>query len=87
MVTKTNEVTLTEGSLSLFLWYAKDASNWGGAPWLDGNRDFTREDRGYLTQLKKAGLLTTTREGSGEFIVFTPSGISLAGEHGIVIVG
>ena len=75
---------LTQASLELFLFYARDAGNWGGYPWLNGNRDFTKEDRGNLTQLKKAGLLITCKDSElGEFIQFLEKGAELALTHGI----
>lgn len=68
----------------MFLFYAADAGNWGGNPWLDGNRDFTAADRGNLTQLKQAGLLVAQDHGEGDvYIVFTDAGKALAAEHGI----
>ena len=81
-----SDTALTEQSLALFLWYAEDAGNWGGLPWLSGNRDFTAADRGNLTQLKKAGLLRTQEHEPGQaYIQFTAKGAELAAEHGIDI--
>jgi hypothetical protein len=75
---------LTEKSIELFRFYADDAANWSGNPWLNGNRTFTKEDRGNLTQLKKAGLLRTARDSEfGEYIVFTKEGIEYAATLGI----
>jgi len=71
-------INITERSREMFRWYAKDAGNWGGTPYLTGNRIFTREDRGSLTQLKKAGLLTTCRDEFGEYITFTQAGRDFA---------
>ena len=78
---------ITPASLDLFLFYARDAGNWSGNPSLDGNRDFTKEDRGNLTQLKKAGLLTTyeTRDPDGVWINFTEAGKALALKHGVAL--
>lgn len=73
-------IAMTEASQKLFRFYSKDASNWSGNPYLGGNRDFTKEDRGNLTHLKKLGLLTTTRDEFGEYITFTEDGKKLAKE-------
>lgn len=81
-----SDTDITARSLELFLWYAEDAGNWSGNPWLDGNRDFTAEDRGNLTQLKKAGLLRTQEHEPGQaYIIFTAKGAELAARHGIDI--
>lgn len=77
---------LTEASLRLFQWYAEDAPNWSGNPWLNGNRTFTKQDRGNLTQLKKAGLVTTGREPEfGEYLNFTDAGKAFAAALGCPI--
>jgi hypothetical protein len=77
---------LTPASLKLFLFYAEDACNWDGNPWLNGNRDFTKEDRGNLTQLKRTGLLLTFKDDElGEYIQFTDAGKAFALTHGIKI--
>ena len=76
-------VNVTPQSLAVFLAYAQDAFNWGGMPLVGGNVGGTKEDRGNLTQLKKAGLLTTQQEGRETWIVFTDLGKALAHEHGL----
>jgi hypothetical protein len=77
---------ITEASLKLFLTYADDAGNWGGTPWVcEGNHQLTAEQRGNLTQLKKAGLLRTVGEGRDAYIEFTVAGKALAAEHNIEI--
>lgn len=78
-------IKLTDASLKLFLFYAEDAGNWAGTPYLNGNRTFTKEDRGNLTQLKKAGLLRTSGPGNSAFIIFNDSARALAREHGIPV--
>jgi hypothetical protein len=86
---------ITERSMEVFLEYAKDAGNWGGNPLVGGNV-FTgeaeaRETRGNLTQLKRAGLITTETEprtSTGPittWIYFTEAGKVLAAEYGIEI--
>lgn len=74
--------TITEASLDLFLDYAADAGNWSGMPLVGGNVGGTKEERGNLTQLKKAGLITTMDD-DGVWIIFTDAGRELAAKHGI----
>jgi hypothetical protein len=76
---------LSTAALSLFLEYAKDAENWNGQPLVGGNVDTTPQDKGYLTQLKNAGLIATFREDSCTWLNFTPAGKALALDHGISI--
>ncbi|PYF05019.1 hypothetical protein BJ122_102245 [Rhodopseudomonas faecalis] len=74
---------LTDRSLELFLAYAKDAVNWSGTPAVGGNVGGSKADRGNLTQLKQAGLITTFVEDGCAFIEFTPAGAALAAKHDI----
>jgi hypothetical protein len=76
---------ITPKSLALFLAYAKDAVHWSGRPCLGANVPFTAADRGNLSQLKKAELLTTTydEECGLAYITFTDAGKALAQQHGI----
>lgn len=75
---------ITARSLELFLYYARDADNWGGTPLVGGNVGGAVEDNGNLTQLKKAGLITTLNDTSRDvWISFTDAGRVLAAEHGI----
>lgn len=78
-------VDITERSLELFLAYAADAGNWGGTPLVGGNVGGSREDSGNLTQLKRAGLVTTLEDDGAVFIRFTESGRAFAAEHGVEI--
>jgi len=78
---KTN---ITEQSLKLFLEYAEDSDNWSGYPLVGGNVGGSKEDRGNLTQLKRAGLITTWND-DGTWISFTDAGKALALEHGIEV--
>jgi hypothetical protein len=75
-MTATTEIT--EKSLELFLALADDAGNWSGTPaaWVSA------EERGNLTQLKRAGLLTTFVDEGDPFAVFTEAGVALAAAHG-----
>lgn len=77
---------ITKTSLEVFLAYAKDACNWGGEPLVGGNVGGTPEERGNLTQLKKAGLIKTFEEDRNTvFISFTDAGKALATKHNISI--
>ncbi len=76
---------LTDRSLELFLAYADDAGNWDGQPLVGGNVGGSKEARGNLTQLKRAGLITTTKDGGDIWLSFTATGVALAAEHGIAV--
>lgn len=76
---------ITETPLALFLDLARDAGNWSGTPLLGGNVDIGAEGRGNITQLKKAGLLTTFADCGDTFAQFTDEGVAVAAEHGIGI--
>lgn len=74
--------TLTEQSFKLFIDLATDAPNWNGSPILD----ITKEQRGNLTDLKKHGLVTTSKDPDGyDWVDFTDAGIALANENGLDI--
>ena len=74
---------ITDTSLELFLDYARDAGNWSGTPLIGGNVGGSKEDRGNLTQLKRAGLITTFEWEGDKWIDFTDAGRALAAEHGV----
>jgi hypothetical protein len=76
---------ITERSLALFLAYARDAVNWSGTPLVGGNVGGSKEDRGNLTQLKRAGLITTFRSDRCDFVDFTDAGRALAATHGVTV--
>lgn len=77
---------ITDRSKELFIAYAEDADNWGGTPLVGGNVGGSKEDRGNLTQLKLADLLTTFDDGEGcIWIEFTPKGLEYAAALGIKI--
>jgi hypothetical protein len=76
---------ITERSIEVFRAYAKDAPNWDGTPLVGGNVGGSAEDRGNLTQLKRAGLITTSRSDGHLWISFTPAGIEYARSMGIEI--
>jgi hypothetical protein len=76
---------ITEQSLQVFLAYARDAGNWSGTPLVGGNVGGSKEERGNLTQLKRAGLITTFVDEGNAWIVFTDAGVELARQHGITV--
>jgi hypothetical protein len=75
-------INITEKSHEVFMAYAEDASNWNGTPLVGGNVGGTLEERGNLTQLKMAGLITTWVD-DGVWIEFTAAGKQYAKAHGI----
>jgi hypothetical protein len=79
------ELNITERSKALFLAYAKDAGNWSGTPLVGGNVGASAEDRGNLTQLKQAGLLTTDRMDGHLWVHFSDLGREYAREYGVEI--
>lgn len=80
-------MNITEASKALFLAYAKDAGNWSGTPLVGGNVSGSKEDRGNLTQLKKAGLLTTFDYDGFTWVQFTDAGVAFAAENGVEVEG
>jgi len=80
-----NTIQITETSKNLFVAYAKDAGNWSGIPLVGGNVGGSKEDRGNLTQLKTAGLITTFRDEGCTWVSFTPLGREYAASLGISI--
>ena len=78
-------MTITETSLALFLAYADDSGNWSGTPLVGGNVGGSKEERGNLTQLKRAGLITTLESDGDMFVSFTDAGRALAAQHGLTI--
>lgn len=80
-----NELGITNTSLEVFLAYARDAGNWSGTPCIGGNVGGGRSERGNLTQLKKAGLITTFNSDRCDFVAFTDKGKKFAATMGIEI--
>ena len=76
-------INITEQSKALFLEYASDAGNWNGSPLVGGNVGGSKEDRGNLTQLKRAKLITTFSDEGCLWIVFTQTGKAFAAENGV----
>jgi hypothetical protein len=81
--TPDSSTAITATSLALFLDYARDAVNWSGTPLVGGNVNSGAAERGNLTQLKRAGLLTTFTSEGDAWIEFTDAGRALAAEHGV----
>jgi hypothetical protein len=81
-------MNISARSLEVFLAYAKDAGNWSGTPLVGGNVGGSKEDRGNLTQLKRAGLITTQVDGDDRsltWVIFTAAGKALAAQHGVEV--
>lgn len=76
---------ITETSKQVFIAYAQDAGNWNGMPLVGGNVGGTKEERGNLTQLKRAGLIETVEEKSDRttWVCFTLKGVRYAKALGI----
>lgn len=82
----TNSPKITEASKQVFIAYAKDAGNWNGQPLVGGNVGGSKEERGNLTQLKRAGLITTQIDEGHTWIQFTPAGVEFAKSLGIEVL-
>ena len=80
-----NQTQITERSRELFLEYARDAGNWSGTPPVGGNVGGSKEDRGNITQLKRAGLITTDVDEGETWIHFTDQGRVYAKALGVPI--
>lgn len=74
---------ITPAVVARFIEYAKDAGNWGGTPCVGGNVGGDAADKGYLANMKKAGLIQTFESDGATFVEFLPAGAALAAEHGI----
>lgn len=79
------DLGITNTSLEVFLAYARDAGNWGGTPCIGGNVGGGKQERGNLTQLKKAGLIGTFNSDRCDFVSFTDKGKEFAKMMGIEI--
>jgi len=73
-----NTLNLSNEAINLFKEYAEDASNWSGTPLIGGNVFMNNERKGYLTDLKKKGLIITIKDEGDAWISFTPEGIEYA---------
>jgi hypothetical protein len=74
---------ITETSKQVFIDYAKDACQWTGNPLVGGNVGGTKEERGNLTQLKRAGLITTQTDEGFTWLFFTEAGERYANDLNI----
>lgn len=72
-------ITLTAESESLFRALVDEAGDWSGTPLVE----ITRQQKGNLTDLKRAGLLTTQADRGCTFACFTAKGVELAKELGL----
>jgi hypothetical protein len=79
------QLKITYTSFEVFMAYARDAGNWSGTPCIGGNVGGSKEERGNLTQLKRAGLIQTFKSDRCDFVEFTPAGRAFALEMGITI--
>jgi len=77
--------SLAENAKQLFVMYVNDAGNWSGEPLVGGNVSLlgSKEDRGLLTHLKRAGLVTTFVDEGNSWIQFTDAGKAFAAELGL----
>ncbi len=87
---KMDKIQLTTKVHAYFMAHAEDAPNWGGTPMVGGNTHQGLAENGYLTDLKKKGLVTTQvdrEQGKPvvEWIYFTPIGKQYALENGYEI--
>lgn len=80
-------MNITETSKQVFMAYAKDAGNWSGTPMIGGNVGGSKEERGNLTQLKKAGLIETFRDEGCDWLTFTEEGKKFAARNGVDLSG
>jgi len=69
---------ITDESKRIFVAYARDSVNWAGTPLVGGNVGGSVGERGNLTQLKRAGLITTQVDEGETWISFTAKGIEYA---------
>lgn len=76
---------ITNDTEARFMQYARDAANWGGTPLVGGNVGGDPADKGYITAMKKAGLVTTWEDCGGVWMRFTDNGKSLAKSHGVTL--
>lgn len=87
--TESFTLTLTDNAILLFAHYADDAGNWNGTPLVgrDGNVSLLgdKEDRGLLTHLKRAGLVTTFKQDGCQWLSFTSKGVQFAASLGYTV--
>jgi len=76
---------ISDGAKKLFIDYAEDSANWGGTPLVGGNVDSSEKNNGYLTKLKKEGLIETFQDEGAAWILFTKKGVAYAESLGIPV--
>lgn len=86
---ETRKMEIPENAARLFELLARDSGNWGGMPLFNGNVQLLgeREDRGLLTHLKRAGLVTTQTDEGCTWVLFTAAGVERAAALGVRIEG
>ena len=78
---------LERETLEFFLYIAGEARHWDWTPPIEGLNQFTKEQKGRFTHLKRRGLLIVEEiDDDNHQIFFTDKGASLAKDHGIEIV-
>ena len=60
---------LAPATLARFIEYAEDADNWDGNPLIGGNVGGDASDKGFVLNMKKAGLVTTWVDGDDKSLV------------------
>lgn len=79
-------INLSENSKAFFIALMKDAGNWSGSPLFGGNVGGSQESKGWLTDLKRKGLLITEQDGDNrkcQWVYFTNKGCEYAIELGL----
>ena len=79
--------TLEPKTPDFFLYIAGEAVHWDWTPPIEGLYQFTNEQKGRFTHLKRCGLLVVEEiDDDNHQIFFTDKGATLAKEHGIEII-
>jgi hypothetical protein len=74
-------------TLDFFLYIAGETIHWDWTPPIEGLYQFTSEQKGRFTHLKRCGLLVVEEiDDDNHQIFFTNKGATLAKEHGIKII-
>ena len=76
-------ISLSAGSMALFVALVEDAPNWSGSPLFGGNVGSGEANKGHLTDLKKKGLVTTWEDEGNSWVDFTTVGALYALGQGI----
>lgn len=81
----TNPLGLPQKSFDYFVDLAKDAGNWSGNPWLNGNVASGKSASAMSQTLVRAGLITIGHDGDDAFAIFTDAGRAAAASIGIEV--